>query len=59
MDEEVGIKNERVDAFSPRTGTGRAEAGLQRRIENAKKALSALNEFCVMLTSGLRSMRKQ
>ena len=32
MDEEVGIKNERVDAVPPRAETGRAEAGLHRRI---------------------------
>jgi len=71
MDEEVVIKNERVDdiplllAQMERMGivvdgrvvtwrerrlvirflqhAKRAEAGLQRRIENAKKALSALN----------------
>ena len=39
MDEEVGMKNERVDNHSPRTETGIAEAGLQRRIENAKNPL--------------------
>jgi len=59
MDEEAGIKNERVDDIPPflaqmarmgiqcpsRTGTGRAEASLQRRIEYTRSSAKFMKKL--------------